>query len=422
MMIYQTKFTRDGGQGGFGWGVSLSADGAYSLIGGGPSAIFNRRYGWSQQAMIPGGGRVVLTSNGDTAFIGSGNNVLLYRRIGNNWYAADELLGSGANPLTFGAGIAVSHNRTTALIGDPNHGNGKGAVWVFVRDPISNKWTEQARLTPSVGGGGFGFSVALSADGKTALVGGIYDGGHIGAVWTFTRSYRWHEIDKMVSPDRSGYFGYNIALTHDGQMALISDSTGFWPFRWTGTGWQSQGKLTGLGTRVALSADGTIAVIGDPVAERAWLWTGTAYELTPPDKIGMGYFGYNVALTPDGNTALIGDFGDNYGKGAAWLFITPLDVSSVSPPSGPTTGGTTVTISGNGFRGARRVRFGAMDAASFTVDSETQITAISPPIIQTIPGITVNVTVTTSVGMSEANLSSRFTYGATAPPPAPPLG
>jgi hypothetical protein len=60
----------------------------------------------------------------------------------------------------------------------------------------------------------------------------------------------------------------------------------------------------------------------------------------------------------------------------SWLgpFIT-----NIQPDSGPAAGGTTVTITGRNFTGATAVRFGATNAASFTVDSDTQITAVSPP-------------------------------------------
>src|ERR1019366_7947378 len=53
-------------------------------------------------------------------------------------------------------------------------------------------------------------------------------------------------------------------------------------------------------------------------------------------------------------------------------------VTSISPSSGPTTGGTTVTITGTNFTGATKVGFGAVAATSFTVVSSTEITAVSP--------------------------------------------
>jgi hypothetical protein len=61
---------------------------------------------------------------------------------------------------------------------------------------------------------------------------------------------------------------------------------------------------------------------------------------------------------------------------ASWAgpFIARLD-----PDHGPASGGTSVVISGRNFTGATAVMFGANAATSFTVDSDSQITAISPP-------------------------------------------
>ncbi|MEU3281312.1 IPT/TIG domain-containing protein [Streptomyces antibioticus] len=53
-------------------------------------------------------------------------------------------------------------------------------------------------------------------------------------------------------------------------------------------------------------------------------------------------------------------------------------VSTVSPSQGPTSGGNTVTITGVGLTGATAVRFGTTPAASYTVNSSTQITAVAP--------------------------------------------
>ncbi|MFE9845102.1 IPT/TIG domain-containing protein, partial [Streptomyces goshikiensis] len=55
----------------------------------------------------------------------------------------------------------------------------------------------------------------------------------------------------------------------------------------------------------------------------------------------------------------------------------PPTLSAISPSQGPTTGGTTVTLTGAGLTGATSVRFGKTPA-SFTVNSATQITAVTP--------------------------------------------
>ncbi len=81
-------------------------------------------------------------------------------------------------------------------------------------------------------------------------------------------------------------------------------------------------------------------------------------------------------------------------------------VTAISPASGPTTGGTSVTISGANFTGVTAVKFGASNAASFTVNSATQITATSP----SGAAGAVDITVTTSAGTSTTGAADQFTY------------
>lgn len=56
----------------------------------------------------------------------------------------------------------------------------------------------------------------------------------------------------------------------------------------------------------------------------------------------------------------------------------PSTVTGIAPTNGPTAGGTSVTITGTNFTGATVVKFGSTNAASFSVDTSTQITATSP--------------------------------------------
>jgi hypothetical protein len=89
-----------------------------------------------------------------------------------------------------------------------------------------------------------------------------------------------------------------------------------------------------------------------------------------------------------------------------FTYAPPPVVSSVGPGSGPRTGGTTATITGDGFTGTTDVNFGAAPAASFTVNSDTSITAVSPAA----PAGTVDVTITTLGGRSVTTTADRFTF------------
>jgi alpha-tubulin suppressor-like RCC1 family protein len=84
----------------------------------------------------------------------------------------------------------------------------------------------------------------------------------------------------------------------------------------------------------------------------------------------------------------------------------PPTVTKLSAKSGPTGGGTSVTITGTEFTGATKVSFGATDAASFTVKSSTSITAVSPA-----RGAgTVHITVTNAAGVSASTTKDQFKY------------
>jgi large repetitive protein len=86
----------------------------------------------------------------------------------------------------------------------------------------------------------------------------------------------------------------------------------------------------------------------------------------------------------------------------------PPVVTKVTPYKGPASGETTVTVEGSGFIGATAVEFGTTPAASFTVDSTREITAVSPP-----GAGTVYVIVTTPYGTSRPEcFTGEFHYGA----------
>jgi hypothetical protein len=219
---------------------------------------------------------------------------------------------------------------------------------------------------------GQGSSVALSRDGNTAVVGGPYDDGHAGAVWVFTRSGNvWkQEGKKLVGNGSSGPAsqGWSVALSADGKTALVGgpwDNPGFsfgfnadtpgigatWVFTRVGSVWKQQGKkLIGTGTAgeyvhqgdsVALSADGNTAIVGawadNHDTGAAWVFTrnGNVWSQQGSKLVGTGakpgifggtQFGTSVALSADGNTALVGGQGAEDMRGAAWVFVRKAGV------------------------------------------------------------------------------------------------
>lgn len=83
-------------------------------------------------------------------------------------------------------------------------------------------------------------------------------------------------------------------------------------------------------------------------------------------------------------------------------------VTGINPPSGPLTGGTSVTIAGTDFTGVSSVNFGGRAATGYSVGGEGQITALAPPGAY---GKS-DVTVTTIAGTSPVTAADQFAYTA----------
>jgi hypothetical protein len=288
-----------------------------------------------------------------------------------------KLVGTGAVGITNqGMSVALSADGNTAIIGGPGPNNADrdrspvvgpaGAAWVFTRR--AGIWTQEGDKlvgTTSEYGGGLwsqGASVALSADGSTAVVGGPSDNRTTGAAWVFTYSGDgWTQQGKKLvgtganrasEPPLSLGQGLSVALSADGNTAIIGGwrAEGVWVFTRSGGVWAQQGnKLVGSGAvgsarqgmAVALSADGYTAVVGGPgdnppdrsrpfglgPAGAAWVfarsgsvWTQQANKLVSSGAVGSARQGTSVALSADGNIAVVGGFAGDGSVGAVSVF------------------------------------------------------------------------------------------------------
>jgi uncharacterized repeat protein (TIGR02543 family) len=91
------------------------------------------------------------------------------------------------------------------------------------------------------------------------------------------------------------------------------------------------------------------------------------------------------------------------------LIVYPVpSVTQITPSNGPTTGGTSVNITGTGLSTVSAVYFGNNAATNFTLGTDTLMSAVSPAGTGT-----VDVTVYGPGGTSATNPSDRFTYNNT---------
>ena len=290
----------------------------------------------------------------------------VFVREGDTWMQqGPKLVGTGATwGSSQGSSVALSSDGNIALVGGQGDSSKIGAAWVYTR--AGGVWTQQGPKL--VGTGTFGpawqgRAVALSQDGRTAAIGGHADSAGFGAVWIFVHTPAgWvQEGNKIVASGYVGlepYHGMTVTLSGDGNTMIAgapgdSGLTGAARVyvRKEGAWAQEGGKLlpddvsyhAWFGRAVALSADGNTAVIGaaDDESTRGatWVyrrlngqWTQEGHKIVGADGAWNSKQGWSVAISADASTMAVGGLNDNEGFGAVWVFA---DTGFVAPPELP---------------------------------------------------------------------------------------
>lgn len=262
-------------------------------------------------------------------------------------FTSEPLAASGGGAtVNFGTGVALSADGNTALIG-----GGYSAASIVVRS--EGIWSLLYRINaPAIPGlSGFATSVALSDDASTALIGSPQDscdaGESCGAAYVFVRQGDvWTLQQRLTAADSQAarLFGQSVALSADGNRAVIARNGSFYEFERSGAAWTQVHKVTTFAPAglhmISLSDDGGTALVGHRTqscgltlvdcgsalvfARGGSGWSGPEV-LTASDQAARSGFGWSVALSSDGQAALIGAApkpcaGGELSCGAAYLF------------------------------------------------------------------------------------------------------
>jgi hypothetical protein len=149
-----------------------------------------------------------------------------------------------------------------------------------------------------------GESVALSADGNTAVIGAV---GFAGAVWAFTRNAGiWKQQGPSLqhaSPVYSIDLGNSVSVSADGNNVIAGEYQDYF----------------GVGALWMLTRSDTY-------------WTSSGPEFTVPSGGGTGELGLSTCLSADGNTVIAGGFCYSSTELGAWVFMNnsslPLNLLS----------------------------------------------------------------------------------------------
>ncbi|MCP4133902.1 MAG: hypothetical protein GY754_23230, partial [bacterium] len=185
---------------------------------------------------------------------------------------------------------------------------------VYIKGKIAGKWQNESRISyhkwsiniktqfssqTGIAGDFEGRSVAASADGSTIIMGADGNdekGSQAGAVYV----YRWDgnswSEKKIVASDgeKDDCFGTSVAISSDGNTIIVgaygndeegSQAGAAYIYKWNGSSWKETNKFYG--------------------------------------KARLNYFGMSVSISPDGNSIIIGAYGNNekgVQAGAAYLY------------------------------------------------------------------------------------------------------
>ena len=262
----------------------------------------------------------------------------------------------------FGYSVSISGDGNTAIVGarlEDTGGNDAGAAYIFTRS--GSTWTEQQKIQASdpQEDDWFGFSVSISGDGNTVIVGSRLEdtgGGDAGAAYIFTRSgSTWTEQQKIQSSDKQAgdNFGYSVSISGDGNTAIVgahdedtggNDAGAAYIFTRSGSTWTEQQKIQAsdkeisdfFGHSVSISGDGNTVIVGAIYEDTGAGNAGAAYIFTrsgstwteqqkiqASDKQANDYFGQSVSISGDGNTVIVGADREDTGgtdAGAAYIF------------------------------------------------------------------------------------------------------
>jgi hypothetical protein len=206
----------------------------------------------------------------------------------------------------FGWSVAMSKDGNTVIVGAygergaTNNTTNSGAAYVFRYS--SGTWSEDSTILRASNAGSndyFGYAVAMSADGNTVIVGAHKENGN-GAAYVFRYSSgTWSQDSTILRASNAGgndQFGYAIAMSDDGNTVIVGAYLEDGPTSWSRSS-------TGA-AYVFRYSSGT--------------WSEDSQILRASD-IDINYlFGISVAMSADGNTVIIGA-SDKGAHGAAYV-------------------------------------------------------------------------------------------------------
>jgi hypothetical protein len=176
----------------------------------------------------------------------------VYDATVDGWSSSPTQTITSAGSSDFGAHVAISADGKTAVVGEPGIDAGNGAVLIYTES--GGTWSNVATIN-GVSEELLGNSVAVSADGSTIVVGAYGAGYGAGTVFVYTESGSgWANPPGIATiPSVGVETGTTVAVSGDGKTVVVgtpnagNDSSGeIDVYTNSGTGWSNTASFTGV--------------------------------------------------------------------------------------------------------------------------------------------------------------------------------
>ena len=344
---------------------------------------------------------VAMSADGNTVIVGAAYEdgqatdtgaAYIFRYSSGTWSEQTILRASnGSNDNNFGRSVAISADGNTVLVGASSEDgptdttDNSGAAYIFRYS--SGTWSEQTilRASNTEALDLFGWSVDISADGNTVIVGAYGENGATnntngsGAAYVFRYSSgTWSEDSTILRASNTANgdsFGNAVAMSDDGNTVIVgahledgptnytTHSGAAYVFRYSSGTWSEDSQILrasnmayndNFGSSVDMSTDGNTVIIGaeDEGASRygaayvfrysSGTWSQDSTILRVADMYSNEKFGDNLCMSGDGTKVIVGASNDDgptngdYNAGAAYIFsiLYGLNVSTAIQANG----------------------------------------------------------------------------------------
>lgn len=261
--------------------------------------------------------------------------VAIYQKLNGLWALQQTIASSPGTDF----GWSVALLKSTLIIGAPGSGP-SGAAYVFVRG--NSAWTQRAVLVPPSGSGGFfGEDVSISGTSTpfTVAVGAPLESSSTGAAYVFQgAAATWHETGHLQAADGAvgDQFGWSVANSASAVAVGANDAGGHvgavYVFTKTASGYVQQSKIVpqdgayGAQFGTILSMAGQTIVTNNELRGAVYVYTQqNGFWSQRAELVRGGLFGNSLDLV--GTTLAVGDNSANASAGTAYLYRLNLTSS-----------------------------------------------------------------------------------------------